>query len=503
MSFDPALPYRLSPPVSVREEPFGGLAYHAGNRRLVFLRAPELVTVLKGLSRYPSAEAAVSALTPHRRTPVLRSLAPLVASGMIEPTAVPGMLEPTAGVPRPKDPRGPTGQPPAAPRGSSAQPPAATRGLTGQLERGLDAPVCLTWELTYGCNLACIHCLSSSGRRDPAELQTAEAKAFLDELADLSVFYVNVGGGEPTLRPDFFDLVEHAVSKRVGVKFSTNGTTMTEERARRLASMDYVDVQVSIDGATAETNDRVRGVGSYAAARQAMENLAAAGFAGFKVSVVVTRHNMAELDDLEGLAQAYGAQLRLTRLRPSGRGADSWAELHPRADQQRELHRWLLERPHVLTGDSFFHLSAFGAPLPGLNLCGAGKVVCLVDPVGDVYACPFVLHPEFKAGSVRDAGGFTRVWRDSELFFRLREPEAEGACAACGSFHSCHGGCMAAKFFTGLPMSGPDPECAHGWGEAALAGVSAGAAPSPGPGHSRPETVAVALRTRRRSADPS
>ena len=50
--------------------------------------------------------------------------------------------------------------------------------LTDQLKAGLDAPICLTWEITYGCNLACIHCLSSSGRRDPRELSTAEAMAF-------------------------------------------------------------------------------------------------------------------------------------------------------------------------------------------------------------------------------------------------------------------------------------------------------------------------------------
>jgi mycofactocin radical SAM maturase len=163
-----------------------------------------------------------------------------------------------------------------------------------------------------------------------------------------------------------------------------------------------------------------------------------------------------------------------------------WHELHPTSDQQVELYRWLIERPGVLTGDSFFHLSALGEPLPGLNLCGAGRVVCLIDPVGDVYACPFVLHDEFKAGSVRQAGGFTGVWRDSDLFRSLREPTSAGACASCGSYDACQGGCMAAKFFTGLPLDGPDPECVKGYGEANLLGVSAGAAPSPGPGHSVP-----------------
>jgi mycofactocin radical SAM maturase len=124
---------------------------------------------------------------------------------------------------------------------------------------GLDAPICLTWELTYACNLACRHCLSSSGRRDPGELSTAEAKAVIDELERMQVFYVNIGGGEPTIRPDFWELVDYATEHHVGVKFSTNGVRITPEVATRLAASDYVDVQISLDGATAEVNDAVRG----------------------------------------------------------------------------------------------------------------------------------------------------------------------------------------------------------------------------------------------------
>jgi [mycofactocin precursor peptide]-tyrosine decarboxylase / 3-amino-5-[(4-hydroxyphenyl)methyl]-4,4-dimethylpyrrolidin-2-one synthase len=271
------------------------------------------------------------------------------------------------------------------------------------------------------------------------------------------------------------------------VKFSTNGSTITPERAARLARTDYVDVQISIDGAVAETNDAVRGDGSYVMARRAMDHLAAADFGPFKISTVITRHNIAELDALQALADSYGAQLRLTRLRPSGRGADTWHELHPSADQQIDLYNWLQDHPNTLTGDSFFHLSALGNPLPGLNLCGAGRVVCLIDPIGDVYACPFVLHPEFRAGSVRDPGGFASAWRESDLFESLREPEAAGACASCGSYDACQGGCMAAKFFTGLPLDGPDPECVHGHGELALIGAATAAAPAPrGPDHSVP-----------------
>lgn len=357
--------------------------------------------------------------------------------------------------------------------------------LVDEFQYGLDAPICLTWELTYACNLACAHCLSSSGRRDPDELSTAECKAVIDELERMQVFYVNIGGGEPTVRSDFWELVEYATAHHVGVKFSTNGVRITPERARWLSESDYVDVQISLDGATAEVNDAVRGSGAYETAIGAMRNLYDAGFGAFKISVVATRENIGQLDEFKAIADGFGAQLRLTRLRPSGRGADVWDRLHPTSAQQRELYDWLLlHGEQVLTGDSFFHLAAYGESLPGLNLCGAGRVVCLIDPVGDVYACPFAIHEQFLAGNIRTPGGFAAVWKDSALFNELRSPQTGGACTKCSAYDACRGGCMAAKFFTGLPLDGPDPECVKGHGTSALSDVDSAAVPKPSGDHS-------------------
>src|SRR5260370_3447464 len=220
--------------------------------------------------------------------------------------------------------------------------------LVDLFEKGLDAPICLTWELTYACNLSCVHCLSSSGRRDPRELTTAECKQVIDTLERMQVFYVNIGGGEPTVRPDFWELVEYATVHHVGVKFSTNGVKIDAAAARMLAASDYVDVQISLDGATAEVNDAVRGPGSYATAMRAMQNLADAGFTGFKLSVVMTRQNISQLDAFKALADRFVAQLRITRLRPSGRGADVWNEMHPLPSQQRELYHCLVPPPEAL-----------------------------------------------------------------------------------------------------------------------------------------------------------
>ncbi len=378
--------------------------------------------------------------------------------------------------------------------------------LVQEFRYGLDAPICLTWELTYACNLACVHCLSSSGRRDPRELSTSDCKSLIDELERMQVFYVNIGGGEPTVRADFWELVDYATAHHVGVKFSTNGVKITPQVAARLAASDYVDVQISLDGATAEVNDAVRGPGSYAMALSAMQSLADAGFAGFKISVVMTRHNVDQLDAFKAIADRFAAQLRITRLRPSGRGADVWSDLHPTAAQQRQLYDWLVARGEsVLTGDSFFHLAGYGEGLPGLNMCGAGRVVCLIDPVGDVYACPFAIHDAFLAGNVRDRGGFADVWRGSDLFSRLRTDQSGGACSSCSAFDACQGGCMAAKFFTGLPLDGPDPECVRGFGEAALAAAVTGQVPRPSGDHShrgKRQPVPVSIGPRPDAAPP-
>ena len=343
--------------------------------------------------------------------------------------------------------------------------------LLGALKGGLSSPICLTWELTYGCNLSCVHCLSDSGAKAPGELSRQEALGLVDDFSAMGIFYVNIGGGEPTMRRDFFDIISHAQARRVGVKFSTNGTYLDRSAAKRLAAMDYVDVQVSLDGHDALTNDAIRSPGSFAGALGALENLAREGFSDPKISVVATRHNVEHLDELLQLARYHGASLRLTRLRPSGRGAASYVDLNPTSAQQRQLYAWLSSHPEVLTGDSFFHLSALGEPLEGLNMCGAGRVVCLVDPVGDVYACPFTIHPEFRAGNIREVR-FSSIWSHSALFGELRSKPAPSGCSQCSAYQSCQGGCMAAKFHTGAQYDDPDPDCVMGRGQLGQSRVS-------------------------------
>lgn len=436
----------LNTHVSMRWEPFGALLYSFATRRLVVVEDLKLAQVLAELGVHRNLSAAFAAAGVEAGSVVRyrRAIDQLGSVGIVVDSSVSGTQgdveqQTRHGLPRVCDRR---------------------RFRSEALSKGLTAPICLSWELTYACNFACIHCLSNSGRRRPAELSTAEIEALIDELAKMQVFYVNFGGGEPTIRDDFWDLVNYATEHHIGIKFSTNGSRIRPCTASLLRNNDYVDVQVSLDGATSEVNDAVRGEGTFAVAMRAMDCLAAAGVEGFKLSVVVTRHNVTQLDELKAIADQYGAQLRLTRLRPSGRGADVWQALHLTGSQQRMLHDWLLSKgEQVLTGDSFFHLCSLGKALPGLNLCGAGRLVCLIDPVGDVYACPFTIDPYFRAGNVRERA-FAQIWADSKSFASLREPQNSQRCRRCPKFADCKGGCIATKFFTGLPLDGPDPECA-------------------------------------------
>ena len=442
--------YRLSPSAAIRPERFGGLVYRHDNRKLFILHSRLLVDFLRGLDGQPLSEALDDFVTARNETPavreaLLKALDQLKGIGVLEPVA-------SGGTPHSV---------------SSAHPPLPQRekqeGVRRRYEnfqQGLDAPICLTWEITYACNLHCRHCLSSSGRRRPDELTTAEAKRLIDEWAAMQVFYINVGGGEPMSRPDFFELMDYALARRIGVKFSTNGSLLDDAAADWIVARDYLDVQISLDGADAETNDPVRGPESYARARRAMERLAARNFQ-FKINTVVTRQNYSQLDDLYAMASGYGAQLRVTRLRPTGRGRDVWEAMRPTREQNRGLYDWLLAHSNVLTGDSFFHLSAYGQPLDGLNMCGAGRIVCCVVPTGDVYVCPFMLAPEFAVGNVRQPGGFTQVWR-SPLLASLRQPQAGTTCQSCSAYSLCHGGCPAVKRLTGRPVDRPDPDCVFG-----------------------------------------
>jgi mycofactocin radical SAM maturase len=323
------------------------------------------------------------------------------------------------------------------------------------VEMGLSAPVNVTWEVTYACNLSCVHCLSDAGVKRQGELTTDQCIQVIDALAACRVFQFNIGGGEPFMRPDFLDLMDHAHEKGMVTCISTNGTFIDDYVAGRLDN-PLVYVQVSLDGATPASNDAVRGRGSFQKVISALEFLRNRNIE-VSVNTVLTRLSFNELDKMTQLAAEYGAKLRVSRFRPSGRGKASWSELNVDKTQMLAFSDWLNGHLSVSTGDSFFSVSTEERRSLGLNMCGACKMTCCISPEGNVYPCAFLQDPEFLAGRL-PGDDFADIWQNSPVFHSFRALEIK-SCESCHRFDLCHGGCPAIAYHTQRKLGIPDPGC--------------------------------------------
>jgi len=329
--------------------------------------------------------------------------------------------------------------------------------LSAKMARmGLRAPVNVTWEITLECNLHCVHCLSDAGIPLEDELTAAECRLLVDQLKALKVFQVNIGGGEPFIREDFLDLLGYSHEKGLVTCVSTNGTLIDDRLARHLSRLRMLYLQVSLDGATAEVNDPIRGQGTYRKILEAIDCFARQGVR-FSINTVLTRTNYSQLDELRKLANGYGAELRVSRFRPSGRGKNSRKDLGPEKWQLESFAKWLEGHDLVHTGDSFFCLTSENRRRKGLDMCGAAKMTCCISPSGDVYPCAFLQERPFLVGNIRDMA-FKDMWDNSPVFAELRNLKVD-TCMTCSRFEVCRGGCPAMAYHTYHDINMPDPEC--------------------------------------------
>lgn len=329
----------------------------------------------------------------------------------------------------------------------------------------LSAPVNITWEITHKCNLNCIHCLSGSSDSSPGELNLTECKNIVDQLAASGVFEINFGGGEPLLQDYFLPLLSYIHDKGIVTCISTNGTVLTDEYIEFFKENLLVNIQVSLDGAIAEVNDRIRGRGTFDRIIRGIERLAGKNIS-LSINTVVTSLNFHQLPELKEMAASYGARLRVSRFRPSGRARQSWDILRLNSAQLCDLSDWLGEDPTILTGDSFFSISQDGRRQLGLDMCGACKLTCCIDPCGFVYPCAFMQEREFCGGNLREVP-FEDIWNKSNsfLYFRQLEPES---CRSCPRFSKCRGGCPAVAYFVSRDLNSADPECLANWSREVL-----------------------------------
>src|SRR6187401_665107 len=158
------------------------------------------------------------------------------------------------------------------------------------------APLFLAWQLTNRCTARCLACCEESGPdkawRD--ELTRDEALDLAGAICDAGIPYVAFGGGEPLGVAHSWEIFERLVAGGVALKLETDGSRIDAGAADRIAALAVECVQISVDGATAATHQRVRPGSSFAAAIAAIERLAARGQPPQFV-FVPTRHNLHEI----------------------------------------------------------------------------------------------------------------------------------------------------------------------------------------------------------------
>src|SRR5450631_3627816 len=169
------------------------------------------------------------------------------------------------------------------------------------------APLFLAWQLTNRCGARCVACCEDSGP-DKAwgdELRRDEALDLARKIADFGIPYVAFGGGEPLGVPHAWDLLEILSAAGIALKIETDGSQIDGAAADRLSALGVQCIQISVDGATAKTHERVRPGSSFASAIAAIERLAARGRAAEFV-FVPTRFNLHEIVDAFDLAARLG-----------------------------------------------------------------------------------------------------------------------------------------------------------------------------------------------------
>jgi MoaA/NifB/PqqE/SkfB family radical SAM enzyme len=207
----------------------------------------------------------------------------------------------------------------------------------------LGAPLYIAWQVTNECNLACLHCIEESGpgKAFHDELSDEQVFGVLEQMVSLEVPYISFSGGEPMVHPRFFDMVEYVCSRNGQLKIETNGHYLTPENCERLKTLGVKAVQVSLDGATRETFNRMRVRGDFDLTVEGVKNLRAAGVP-IEINYSPTSFNAHEIGTAVDLAAELGAYSFYTgRTMYTGNAVKTWHKMAPSESQYEDFFRTL------------------------------------------------------------------------------------------------------------------------------------------------------------------
>jgi mycofactocin biosynthetic radical S-adenosylmethionine protein MftC len=354
-------------------------------------------------------------------------------------------------------------------------------------------PLAVHLEVIAACNLRCAHCFAGTLPRK-ADLTLGEMDGLFDELASMGSFRLGLTGGEPLLRRDLVEIVDAATSRGLHPCLTTNGLLLDERVARELGRRKLVWINVSLDGATRETNDAVRGEGTFDAVCAKLRTFGR--HMRFTIAFTITSQNAGEVRACAALARELGAHTAVFRpLYPVG-VARAHPELMPTFAQYTKALSELSADGHDLSTidpfgpDARAETQAKTYAPPG---CGAANLVASISATGEVSPCSF-LGPAFEAGNVRERS-FRSIWDRGHTFRRLRGRAGETGCGDGASGFA--GGCRARALAAHGDVDAPDP-----WHDAWVE-HSAGRASRPGGVVADPPPLATISLERRRKRLPT
>jgi len=206
------------------------------------------------------------------------------------------------------------------------------------------APLFVAWQINSECNLGCLHCCEEAGQSMPDEMDREEVFNFLQQIVDLNIPYVAFSGGEPLLHPHFFEMCEFLRRNNVSLKVETNGEFIDERIAEKLGTLKFRSVQISLDGATAKTHEKLRLSGDWEKAVAACRYLVKKGV-NTEIVFVPTKFNIHETGALIDFAYSLGAYGVYTgKIMRIGRAAKNWDILCPSDEEYKVFFKVLNER---------------------------------------------------------------------------------------------------------------------------------------------------------------
>jgi len=297
----------------------------------------------------------------------------------------------------------------------AAADPAPTPG-----SQSLRAPLYVAWQITNECNLACLHCIEESGpgKKFKDELDDAQVFSVLDQMTALEIPYLSFSGGEPMTHSQFFAMAEYVCARGGQLKIETNGHYLTPESCARLRALDVKAVQVSLDGASRATFNRIRVLGEFDRAIEGIRHLHDAGVP-IEINFSPTRFNIHEIGAVVDLAHELGAYSFYTgRTMYTGNAVKAWRHLEVSDAQYDVFFDTLRAKAVEYQGRMrvYFHEAGLLEELRHRLREPAALLIVLPNGlVKLVNALPFVCGDLRRETLAQVWANFQRAWRDPRV----------------------------------------------------------------------------------------